>query len=80
MEITITPFGVDTNVFSPLGERRLDSRYFWIGLVKKLTYKYGIDYVINAFDIFLRVDSDTDIVLTVLPELFVTTTFELDTE
>lgn len=53
--IAITPFGVDTAKFSAKGNKALSESYFWFGLIKKLTYKYGIDYVINAFsDFYLR--------------------------
>lgn len=52
--ICITPFGVDINKFTPEGDKALENKYFWFGLVKKLTYKYGIDFVINAFSIFYQ--------------------------
>lgn len=51
-DIAITPFGVDTAKFNPVGNEALSKSFFWFGLVKKLTYKYGIDYVINAFSDF----------------------------
>lgn len=54
-EITITPFGVDTVRFSPEGEKApKDENVFLFGVVKKLTYKYGIDYILRAFAIFME--------------------------
>ena len=43
----ITPFGVDTDLFSPDKRDRAD-RDFVIGTVKALSYKYGIDYLLRA--------------------------------
>ena len=53
-QIAITPFGVDITRFTPEGDRELEDDFFWFGLVKKLTYKYGIDFIINAFSIFYK--------------------------
>lgn len=55
LEIPVTPFGVDTNLFSPQIEPALkDDNVFLFGTIKKLTYKYGIDYIIKGYDIFLK--------------------------
>lgn len=43
----ITPFGVDTDLFSPDKRDRNDS-CFVIGTVKALSYKYGIDFLLKA--------------------------------
>lgn len=46
----VTPFGVDTNLFSP--KREQHNNIFTIGIVKKLEYKYGIDILLNAIQKF----------------------------
>jgi len=46
--ITLTPFGIDTNFFSPRPSLR-DQRFLTIGTVKTLAPKYGIDTLIRAF-------------------------------
>lgn len=43
----ITPFGVETDLFSPDKRNRNDS-YFVIGTVKAMSYKYGIDFLLEA--------------------------------
>lgn len=49
----ITPFGVDTEKFKPLNnETKKDT--FVFGIVKTLTQKYGIEYLIKAYDLFLK--------------------------
>lgn len=54
-DIAITPFGVDINAFSPcIIPAVKDDNVFLFGTIKKLTYKYGIDYIIKGFDIFLK--------------------------
>ena len=63
-EITITPFGVDVERFKPIKENaeKSDGKIFTFGIIKKLTYKYGIDYLIKAFSIvrdkYLELDDD----------------------
>lgn len=55
VDIAITPFGVDTNAFSPcINPAAKEDNVFLFGTIKKLTYKYGIDYIIKGFDIFLK--------------------------
>lgn len=50
--IFITPFGVDINVFKKLPANKEEKQEFTIGIVKSLSYNYGIDFVIRAFKIF----------------------------
>jgi glycosyltransferase involved in cell wall biosynthesis len=47
-DITITPFGVDTEVFKPLN-RTKENESITIGLVKGMDWKYGVEYLIRAF-------------------------------
>jgi len=47
----VTPFGVDTNLFSPKRAQH-DNDLFTIGIVKKLEHKYGIDVLLNAVEKF----------------------------
>jgi glycosyltransferase involved in cell wall biosynthesis len=51
--IAITPFGVDTNIFSPL---KHETGKFTIGIVKKMDFMYGIDYLIRAFALLIERD------------------------
>ena len=53
--IIITPFGVDVNQLCPSEKDSYsnEKKEFTFGIVKKLTYKYGIDYVIKAYAILL---------------------------
>ena len=46
--IKITPFGVDTELFTPDKRSRGDDKSFVIGTVKKLEPKYGIDVLLKA--------------------------------
>lgn len=52
--ITITPFGVNIDKFTPEGEAVKDDNIFLFGTIKKLTYKYGIDYILKAFALFME--------------------------
>lgn len=47
-QVQITPFGVDTHLFSPK-EKMTSPNEIVIGTVKKLDYKYGIDLLLRAF-------------------------------
>jgi glycosyltransferase involved in cell wall biosynthesis len=47
-EIIVTPFGVDCKQFSPLFSK-VDIGKLRIGTVKRMTPKYGISYLIQAF-------------------------------
>ena len=49
--IFVTPFGVDTNLFSPAETCQYGRN---IGTVKTLEEKYGIEYLIRAFNIVCR--------------------------
>ncbi|WP_296205413.1 glycosyltransferase [Psychrobacter sp. UBA3962] len=57
LDITITPFGVDTKYYdsltTPLSEKTNDTSIV-IGTVKTLAPKYGIDTLINAFALILK--------------------------
>lgn len=55
IQIAVTPFGVNINEFSPnIAPTPKNDNIFLFGTIKKLTYKYGIDYIIKGFDIFLK--------------------------
>jgi len=51
--IEVTPFGIDTNIFSPSNtkEKLFSQKDIVVGTVKTLENKYGIDYLIKAFKI-----------------------------
>lgn len=51
-QITITPFGVDTDHFKKNDQAPHSD--FVIGTVKSLSYNYGIDTIIKAFSIFQK--------------------------
>ena len=49
-EITVTPFGIDMNVFSPAGNKVGEAAgAVVVGTIKTLEAKYGIDYLLRAF-------------------------------
>ncbi len=51
-EIQVTPFGVDLNIFKPIKvESIFGQKKIVIGTIKALEKKYGIDYLIRAFQI-----------------------------
>jgi len=50
--ITITPFGIDTDLFKPAKTKR---NTFNIGTVKKISPKYGIDILIKSFARVLKI-------------------------
>lgn len=52
-KVHITFFGVDMNRFKPI-ENIKDNQYFTIGIVKSLEKKYGLKYLIEAFDILMK--------------------------
>ena len=55
VNIAVTPFGVDLDQFSTdVTPASKDENIFLFGTIKKLTYKYGIDYIINGFNMFLK--------------------------
>lgn len=51
-EIYITPFGVDTNKFKKIKNKKKND--FIIGNIKALSIKYGIKYIILGVDDFLK--------------------------
>ncbi len=46
--LTVTPFGVDTEVFKPMSNNKNDE-FITIGTVKTMNYKYGIDILIKSY-------------------------------
>ena len=59
LELSITPFGIDTDKFYPIA--RQDKNYITIGTVKKLAHKYGIDILLKAFALAKEmVSTDSD--------------------
>ena len=52
-KITVTPFGVDTKIFSGK-EHSFDDDKFVFGSMKSIEYQYGIDILIKAFAIFIH--------------------------
>lgn len=57
----ITPFGVDTGVFSPADPPRVRDGRLTIGIVKALETKYGVDVLLRAFACVLPQLSDLDV-------------------
>ncbi|MEH8116281.1 glycosyltransferase [Aeromonas allosaccharophila] len=51
--ISITPFGVDISIFS-IREKKNRNNKIVIGTVKTMSYKYGIDTLINSFSLLLK--------------------------
>ncbi len=61
-EIAVTPFGVDTELFSPEKRQRADGDgKFVIGTVKTLSPKYGIDRILRAAATVKEKRSDIDL-------------------
>lgn len=60
-EILVTPFGVEVNKFKP--NKIKDNQEFVIGTIKSLEDKYGIDYLIKAFNIVKKENSNQKITL-----------------
>jgi glycosyltransferase involved in cell wall biosynthesis len=56
--MTVTPFGVDTQVFSPALSRK-NGEFLTIGTVKTMHEKYGIDILLRAFASALGILSRT---------------------
>jgi glycosyltransferase involved in cell wall biosynthesis len=53
IEIAITPFGVDIKKFMRAGDISKNSDEINLGIIKTLSPKYGIEYLIKAFSILL---------------------------
>ena len=68
-KITVTPFGVDTNLFSPKNASR-DPDIFVIGCVKSLRPVYGIDYLLKAFSLLVYKYPNKKIFLKIVGEGF----------
>jgi L-malate glycosyltransferase len=59
----ITPFGVDLNKFMPR-DSVLEDRPFKIGIAKGMEPKYGIEYLLKGFKLFLdKLDADRENVI-----------------
>ena len=61
--ISITPFGVKTDLFSPNKRTRKGDKKFIVGTVKALTPKYGIDVLLKAVRKVIEIDNDIPIEL-----------------
>lgn len=53
-DVTVTPFGVNINVYKPQQIRKRDDGVQVIGTVKTLEQHYGIDILINAFTLLKK--------------------------
>lgn len=53
-KVSITPFGINTNVFKPSMNHNLEKKRIVIGTVKSLTHTYGVDILIKSFAILLQ--------------------------
>ncbi|MBU3103188.1 glycosyltransferase [Clostridium gasigenes] len=62
--IYITPFGIDINIFNDKEERSNDEVN--IGIVKSLEKVYGIDYLINSFNVIVNKYPDKKINLYII--------------
>jgi L-malate glycosyltransferase len=65
-KIVITPFGVDTDLFRKVEEVAPARGKFVVGTVKTLAPKYGIDYLIRAFDEVVRRKPCVDLSLVIV--------------
>lgn len=61
---SITPFGVDTKLFSPMNIASKDQ--FVIGNVKILDYRYGIDVLIRAFNLVVLANPNKKLLLRII--------------
>ncbi|MEG0577061.1 MAG: glycosyltransferase [Bacilli bacterium] len=59
LDISITPFGVDIDLFKPIKSTRKDS--FTFATIKIIDDKYGIDFIIRSFFEFYRKLEDKSI-------------------
>lgn len=68
--VKITPFGVDTSLFRKVDFIDINADYtkMIIGNVKSLSYKYGIDILIRAFDIVSKKNLHIDLELVIVGE------------
>lgn len=63
--VDITPFGVDTDLFSP-SNSFLNTNQFTIGIIKSLEKKYGLDVLIDAFSFFVNKRPEADLRLIIV--------------
>ncbi|WP_409252046.1 glycosyltransferase [Bacillus sp. SCS-153A] len=49
----ITPFGVDVSQFKPRDKRPVNNGGFKIGIAKRMEPKYGIEYLLEGYKLFL---------------------------
>ena len=49
IKASITPFGVDTNVFTPMNHKKEDGNTLVIGTIKKMKPEYSLQTLIKAF-------------------------------
>jgi glycosyltransferase involved in cell wall biosynthesis len=64
-QIHVTPFGVDTSLFTPTEDSRKNHNQLVIGTIKKLDYIYGIDLLIKAFAILVNNNKNNELRLVV---------------
>jgi glycosyltransferase involved in cell wall biosynthesis len=63
-DIHVTPFGVDTSLFSPDSTKTTgNSHKFILGTVKALEHKYGIEYLFRAFSQLCEAGIDQELEL-----------------
>lgn len=66
-EVNIIPFGVDSNLFRPFKvEKLFGDDTTVIGCVKSLSFKYGIEYLLDAFSIIKEKIKDRKIKLLIV--------------
>ncbi len=53
-KVTITPFGVDTNIFKPMQKKNEFEDFLVIGVIRRLEENYGIERLIRAFKLVLE--------------------------
>lgn len=61
---SITPFGVDTKLFTPMDTST--HKQFVVGNVKILDKRYGIDVLIRAFSLVLQANPEKDLLLRII--------------
>jgi len=66
--IEVVPFGVDINIFKPLQTNVPGKKEITIGIIKSLEKKYGIDFLIKAFNEVLKKYQDKNLKLKIVGE------------
>jgi L-malate glycosyltransferase len=64
--IEVIPFGVDTSIFKPEGNRSLDKNEITIGIIKSLEPNYRVDVLIRAFNILVKTNSEKKLKLLIV--------------